>query len=86
MNYNGNNNGLSNYPYYLDILNPQLSIEFSSNQNYMVQKLQHSEQQQQQPKLKEKKKCCGNRKLQRYRRKLRQQGMNANDIARSVQE
>lgn len=81
MNYNDNSNGLNNYPYYLDIMNPQLSIEFSSNQDHMVQELQNSEQQQQeQPKLKAKKKSRGNRKLQRHRRKLRKQGINSNVI------
>ena len=77
MNYNDNNNSFSNYPCYLDISNPQQSIEFSSNQDHMVQDLPYSEQQQQQAELKEKKKCRGNRRLQRYRRKLRKQGVNS---------
>ena len=75
MNYNNNNNELNNYPWYLDIPHPQLYYSFASNQSDMVQK--QSQQQQE----KQRKKSRGNRKLQHYRRKLPQQGMDSDTTA-----
>ena len=76
MNFNNNtNNTLLNYS---DIhCNPDW-YPSSSSQNQIIQETQHSQQQQQHDK--QKKKCRGNRKLQRYRRKLRKQGMDSHTI------
>ena len=75
MNYNNNHHELNNYPWFLDIPHPQLYYSFASNQSNMVQ-VQSQQQQENQGK-----KSRGNRKLQRYRRKLPQQGMSSDTIA-----
>ena len=75
MNYNNNNNELNNYPWFLDIPHPQLYYSFASNQSDMVQ-VQSQQQQENQGK-----KSRGNRKLQRYRRKLSQEAMNSDTTA-----
>ena len=77
MNFNNNtNNTLFNHS---DIqCNPAWYPNFS-NQDQAIQEIQHSQQQQQQHD-KQKKKCHGNRKLQRYHRKLRKQGMDSHTI------
>ncbi len=79
MNYNNNSEDFPNYPWYLNIPNPQQYYSFSSNQGHLTQEQPHQQE-------KQKQKSRGNRKLQRYRRKLRQQGMNADAIARSIEE
>jgi phosphoenolpyruvate synthase/pyruvate phosphate dikinase len=79
MNYNNNSQELTNYPWYLDIPTHQHYYSFSSNQGHITQEQQYQQE-------KEKQKSRGNRKLQRYRRKLRKQGMNADAIARSIEE
>ena len=92
MNYNNNNKELNNYPWYLDIPHPQLYYSFSSNQSHPIipeqqpQKQQQEEEQSQQQQEKQRNKSRGNRKLQRSRRKLRKQGINADAMARSTRE
>ena len=71
MNINSNNNTSNgmNIPFYQDHC-----LSFA-NQHHQTIK-QELERAQEQNEKKKKKKCRGNRKLQRYRRKLRQRGMN----------
>ena len=90
MNYNNNNNELNNYPWYLDIPHPQLYYSFSANQSHPIipeqqpQQQQQEEEQSQQQQEKQRNKSRGNRKLQRYRRKLRKQEINADAMAHST--
>jgi hypothetical protein len=79
MNYNNDSEGLTNYPSYLDIPNDQQSYSFSSNQGHTIQN-----QQQQQQQERQKKKSRGNRRMQRYRRKLRDQGKDSHRIAELI--
>ncbi|CAF1645710.1 unnamed protein product, partial [Didymodactylos carnosus] len=71
MKLNYNNNELANHSWNPDI----------QSQDCIRQELHYSEQHQQHE---QKKKSHGNRKLQRYRRKLRNQGMNPNTIAEVI--
>ena len=81
MNFNNNtNNTLLNYS---DIQCNPSEYSSSSNQNQIIQETQHSQQQKQQHE-KQKKKCRGNRKLQRYRRKIRKQGMDSHTITELI--
>ena len=93
MNGNNNNKELNNYPWYLDIPHPQLYYSFSSNQSHPIipeqqpqKQQQEEEEQSQQQQEKQRKKSRGNRRLQRSRRKLRKQGINADAMARSTGE
>ena len=94
MNCNNNNKELNNYPWYLDIPHPQLYYSFSANQSHPIipeqqpqkQQQQQQEEQSQQQQEKQRNKSRGNRKLQRSRRKLRKQGINADEMARSTRE
>ncbi len=79
INYNNNSKELTNYPWHLDIPNPQQYYSFSSNQGHITHEQQHQQKNQE-------KKSRGNRKLQWYRRKLRKQGINTDAIARSEQQ
>ena len=69
MNSNDPTNELTNQSCDLEIQNLQQSHQHFFNQDPIIQEVQPSSQQQ------AKKKCHGNRKLQRYRRKLRDRGM-----------
>ena len=80
MNFNNNtNNTLFNHS---DIQCNRAWYPSSSNQDQIIQETQHSQQQNQYDK--QKKKCHGNRKLQRYRRKLRKQGMDSQTITELI--
>ena len=80
MNFNNNtNNTLFNHS---DIQCNRAWYPSSSGQNQMIQETRHSQQLNQYDK--QKKKCRGNRKLQRYRRKLRKQGMDSQTITELI--
>jgi len=80
MNFNNNNNELANYAWCSNTQNHCQQQHVLPTQDYIMQELQHSPQEQQQQQQQQKKKSRGNRKLQRYRRNLRKQGMNTNTI------
>ncbi|CAF1688276.1 unnamed protein product, partial [Adineta ricciae] len=83
MNINNNNNSSNgmNIPFYRDHC-----LSFANQHRQAIE--QELERAQEQNEKKKKKKCHGNRKLQRYRRKLRQRGMNTSVHTKSslVQE
>ncbi|CAF1457027.1 unnamed protein product [Adineta steineri] len=72
MNFNDNNNRLITHSRRPNIQNYQGWYPCLFSQDKSIQELQH----------KQKKKSRGNRKLQRYRRKLRNQGMDTDTIMR----
>ncbi|CAF4268877.1 unnamed protein product, partial [Adineta steineri] len=77
MNFNNTNNEVINHSRSPNIQYCQHWYPCFSNQSESVQESQHTQQQQQHE---PKKRCRGNRKLQRYRRKLRKQGINPDTI------
>ena len=80
MNFNDNtNNTLLNHS---DIQCNPAWYPSSSNQDQIIQETKHSQQQQQHNK--QKKECHGNRKRQRYRRKLRKKWMDSHTITELI--
>jgi len=75
MNFNNTNNEVINHSRSPNIQYCQDWYPCFSNQSKSVQEPQHTQQQQQQQ-HEQKKRSRGNRKLQRYRRKLRKKGIN----------
>ncbi|CAF1479408.1 unnamed protein product [Adineta steineri] len=72
MSFKHTNNGLIDHPQNSNIQNCQGWYPCLSSQDESIQELQH----------KQKKKSRGNRKLQRYRRNLRKQGMDPDTVIR----
>jgi len=81
MDYNEDNNEDLNYPLSSHTQNCHQRHAILSDQSDTIQDLKYGQRQEQHE---QKKKSRGNRKLQRYRRKLRKQGMDSQTIAKLI--